>query len=340
MSEDVAVTDYDVDDDRNAHQGRDGVDGQSQELGDEVADEQQRSAGEHRGRHEDPVVGRGEEHAGQVRHGQSDESHGAAEGGDGAGEQDRGEEDQRACALDVEPHRAGVVLAQQEQVERFDDGHGQDESRRDDGEQQRQLAARDVAERSHGPDDKRFEGRFARQVLQDFDHRADARTEHHAEDEDDHDVLDTAADGHDDAQHGGCAQPRRTGDTERLDERVSRDAQQGGSQQEQRHAEACARTDAQHIGTCQRIAEKGLHLESAGGERCAGEECRDGFQQADFEDDVAHRRVARASREGSPDVAQRHRNRTDGEVGDEECGGEQREQGEEEGGALHRLSYI
>ena len=283
------------------------------------------------------MVGRGEEHAGKVRHGQSDESHGAAEGGDGAGEQDRREEDQRARALDVEPHRAGVVLAQQKQVERLDDGDGQDQSRRDDREQQGQPAARNVAQRSHGPNDERFEGRLARQVLQDLDHRADARAEHHAEDQDDHDILDAAADGHDDAQHEGCAQPRGAGDAQRLDERVSGDAQQGGAEQEQRHAEPCARTDAQYVGACQRIAEEGLHLEAAGGERRAGEKCRDGFQQTDFQDDVSHRRVACPSREGRPDVAQGHRDRTDGEVGDEECGGEQREQREEKGGALHRL---
>ena len=39
--------------------------GRCEELGDEVADEQQGGAGEHRGRHDDAVVGRGEEHAGQ-----------------------------------------------------------------------------------------------------------------------------------------------------------------------------------------------------------------------------------------------------------------------------------
>ena len=114
MSEDIAVADDDEDDDRNAHQGRDGVDRQGEALGDEVADQKQGRAREHRPRHQDAVVGRGEKHACEVRHGQPDETHRAAEGGDGAREQDRGEEDQRARALHVESHRAGVVLAQQQ----------------------------------------------------------------------------------------------------------------------------------------------------------------------------------------------------------------------------------
>ena len=333
MSEDIAVADDDEDDDRNAHQGRDGVDRQGKALGDEVADQQQGGAREHRPRHQDAVVGRGEEHACEVRHGQPDETHRAAEGRDGSCEQDRGEEDQRARALYVESHRSGVVLAQQQQVERLDDGDGEGQSRGDDGKQQRELAARDVAQRSHGPDDERFESRLARQVLEDFDHRADARTEHHAEDEDDHDVLDAAADRHHDGQHERRAEPRRPGHAQRPDERMSRDAQQGGAQQEQRDAESCARTDAQHVGAGQRVAEKGLHFEAAGSEGRAGEQGRDGFQKPDLEDDVADGRVARAARERRPDVAERHGDRSHGEVGDEKRRGEQPERREEERGS-------
>ena len=89
------------------------------------------------------MVGAGEEHACQVRDGQSDEAHGAAEGGDGTGQQYGGEEQQRTGALHVEPHRAGIVFAQQQQVERLDGGDAEHEPRGDDGEHQGEVAARD-----------------------------------------------------------------------------------------------------------------------------------------------------------------------------------------------------
>ena len=129
------------------------------------------------------------------------------------------------------------------------------------------------------------------------------------------------------------AEPRRARDAERLDERVRRDAQQGRAQEEQRHAQTGARTDAQHVGTGERIAEEGLHLQAAGGEGRAGEERRDGFEQADFEDDVAHGRVARTARKRCPDVAQGHCDRADQQVGREKRGGQQRQNGEKYGGA-------
>ena len=114
---------------------------------------------------------------------------------------------------------------------------------------------------------------------------------------------------------------------------MSRDAQQGGAQQEQRDAESCARADAQHVGAGQRVAEKGLHFEAAGSEGRAGEQGRDGFQKPDLEDDVADGRVARAARERRPDVAERHGDRSHGEVGDEKRRGEQPERREEERGS-------
>ena len=44
MSEDIAVADDDEDDDRNAHQGRDGVDRQGEALGDETCNGPQQGA--------------------------------------------------------------------------------------------------------------------------------------------------------------------------------------------------------------------------------------------------------------------------------------------------------
>ncbi len=335
--EEVAVADNDENHHRDAHQGGDGVDRQGEALRDEVADEQQRGAREHRSRKEDAVVGRREEHAREVGYGQPDEAHGAAESRDGACQQHRGEEEQRARALDVEPHRAGVVLAQQQQVQRLDDRHGDHQPRGDGREHECQLGGGDVAERAHRPDDERLECRLAREVLQHLDHRTDARTEHHAEDQDDHDVLDAAADGHDDQQHEGCAEPCRAGDAERLDERVARDAEQRGPEQEERDAQSGAGADAEDVGPGQRVAEERLHLESAGGEGRTGREGREGLEQAELQDDGAGRVVADAARQRRPHVAQRHGDRPEGEVGDEEPGSQQREQQEEQRVAGHGL---
>ena len=108
---------------------------------------------------------------------------------------------------DVESHRAGVVFAQQEQVQRFDDRDGQHESENDGRKQQTELSERNVAERSHRPDDERFEGGFVAQVLQDLHDGSDTRRKHHAQDENDHDVFDSAADRSDQHQDQRRADP-------------------------------------------------------------------------------------------------------------------------------------
>lgn len=153
------------------------------------------------------MVGIGEENAGDVRDGQADESDRAAESGDRTGQQGGGEEDQLPRTADVESHRAGVVFAQQEQVQRFDDRDGQHESENDGRKQQTELSERNVAERSHRPDDERFEGGFVAQVLQDLHDGSDTRRKHHAQDENDHDVFDSAADRSDQHQDQRRADP-------------------------------------------------------------------------------------------------------------------------------------
>ena len=336
-SEEVAVADDDDNHDRNAHQCRDGVDRQGQRLGQQVADQQQGGSREHRGRHQDAVVGRGEDHARQVRNGQPDEAHRTAEGRNGSREQDRREENQRARALDVESHRAGVVLAQQQEVQGFDDGDREEETRPDGRKHQQQAVARDVAQRPHGPDDERFQGSLVREILQDLDHRADPRTEHHAEDQDHHDVLDAAADGHDDGQYKCRSDPCGPGDAQRLDERMSGHAQQRRPEQEKRDAERSPGTDSQDIGPGQGIAEKRLHGQTAGCQGAPRQQGRYGFQQADLQDDGAVCRVAGPAGECRPDLRERDVDRSHSQIADEECGGRKRQQHEEQGRARHRL---
>lgn len=223
----IAVAEYDEYHYRDAQEGRDGVDREGEALGDEVADEEQHGAREHRRRHQDAVVGAGEEHAREVGHGQPDEADRTTEGGYGAGEQHGREEDEPTRTNDVETHRAGIVFAQKQQVEGFDRRDGERQTRSDDGRDERHLGGRYVSERTHGPDDERFERRLLAENVQDLDHRADARAEHHAEDQENHDVLDAAADGHDDEQHEGRTEPCGPCDAERLEQRVVRDTEQG-----------------------------------------------------------------------------------------------------------------
>ena len=98
--------------------------------------------------------------------------------------------------------------------------------------------------------------------------------------------------------------------------------------------------DAQHIGTGQRVAEEGLHLETAGGECRACGECRDGLQQADLEDDVPRRGIAGTARQGIPHLCGSDGDRAHGKIRDEQHGKEQREQRKYQGGSGHLSIYV
>ena len=81
-----------------------------------------------------------------------------------------------------EPHCAGVLLAQQQEVEGFDDGDGECQPHSDRREEQGELSPRDVAQRPHRPDDEALQGLLATQVLENLHHGTDSRGEHHAQD--------------------------------------------------------------------------------------------------------------------------------------------------------------
>ena len=81
----------DVDDDGGADEGCDGIEGDDAEGAREetkdVAQEGNDGSGEHGGGHQETVVVGVEQQACNMWHGESDECHGAAEGGDDGGEQ-------------------------------------------------------------------------------------------------------------------------------------------------------------------------------------------------------------------------------------------------------------
>ena len=71
------------------------------------------------------------EHPCDVGHGQPDEAYRSAESGYRSGKQRRREKEQSARAADIQPHGHGVLLAEEQQVERFDSPYGQQQSDND-----------------------------------------------------------------------------------------------------------------------------------------------------------------------------------------------------------------
>ena len=77
------------------------------------------------------MVGLAEEHPRDMGHGQPDEADRSAEGGHRSGEQRCREKEQPARAADIQPHGHGVLLAEEQQVERFDCPYRQQQSDND-----------------------------------------------------------------------------------------------------------------------------------------------------------------------------------------------------------------
>ena len=170
---------------------------------------------------------------------------------------------------------------------------------------------RHVAQRPHRPDDKGFQSLFAAQVLQDLHDRPDTRREHHAEDQDDHDVLDAVAYGSDYQQHGCRTYPRSSGNAYR---------RTYASKYHERHAEARTRTDAEHVGSCQRVAEQRLHLQSADRQRRTRQQGYHRLYQPDVHHDFRRGLRAIAARQGRPHVGNGDTHGTDGQIQQKKTG--------------------
>ena len=184
------------------------------------------------------MVGRGKCHSCHVRNCQTDESDRTAECRHRTCQKYRCREYQHARATDIESHRAGVVLAQKQQVERFDRRHRQHQTHHHNGQHQHQFAPRDIAQRAHRPHHKCFQCRLIAQILKYLHDRIDRRREHHSEDQNDHNILDAAAHGEYHCQYQCRADPRCTRQSDGLHRRSARHAQQRRTQQKQRHAQA------------------------------------------------------------------------------------------------------
>ena len=189
---------------------------------------------------------------------------------------------------------------------------------------------RHVAQRPHRPNDKGFQSLFAAQVLQDLHDRPDTRREHHAEDQDDHDVLDAVAYGSDYQQHGCRTYPRSSGNAYR---------RTYASKYHERHAEARTRTDAEHVGSCQRVAEQRLHLQSADRQRRTRQQGYHGFYKPYVHHNFHGRMRTVAARQCRPHVSNGDTHSTDGQIQQKKTGRKCRQCGKEYGRAGAHLFH-
>jgi len=169
--------------------------------------------------------------------------------------------------------------------------------------------------------------------LENLDERPDGRSEHHSQNQNYHDVLDTAADGHDQQQDERRPDPCGARRTDAGQQRMPCDAQQRRPQQKQRHAETRARADTQHERARQRIAEQRLHQQAAGRKRKPRQHGDDGLYQPDFQNDVARHGIARPARQQGPHLAAAHADRSRCEIEGEEHDDDARKEAEKNSSA-------
>ena len=130
-----------------------------------------------------------------------------------------------------------------------------------------------------------------------MDDRTDSRREHHAENQNYHDIFDAVSDGGDDNQHDCRSEPCRPSDAYRRAD---------AGKYDECHAEARARTDAEHVRPGKGIAEEGLHLKTADRQGGSGQQRDHRLNQSDIQYDFRRRSRTIATRQGRPNIAERH----------------------------------
>ena len=95
----------------------------------QVAGQRQISSDEHRGRHQGSVTGRAKCQAGKVRHSQSDERDGAAEGCRRGREKPRNEQQQLADATYPDAEVLGIAVAEKQGIVGLDEQQGKQQKR-------------------------------------------------------------------------------------------------------------------------------------------------------------------------------------------------------------------
>lgn len=327
-------------DNRRADQGGDRVDRQgaleARRTGDQVADQRQRGAGQERRGHQHPVVGSLEQRTAEVRHGQSEEIDRSAIGGDDSRQDACRADDREAGPLDVEPQVAGVVLAQQEQVQCLYQQEGEGQEREHDAGEERHLVARDTGETAEAPNDVGPDVLLDAEILEHADDGARHVADHHADDEERdvalHLLRDEGDKGHDrqGADDGGDGERELAHIAQPTEGDATNTARQ---QDDEGHTQARSRADAEHRRARQRIAEDGLHLKTADREAGARHHRRDGLRHPRFPDDVGPDVAFRArAPKDMPDGGEGNMDGTEDEIQQEEEQNTRREQEHVEAG--------
>ena len=112
-------------DNGSTNDGGDDIDGNDALLAwqgaDEIAGKGQRRTRQQGGRQEGAVVGTAQEEPSDVGHSQSNKGNRAAEGCGGSGEQACGEEQKRTSARDTDTQITGIIIAQKQGIEGFNE---------------------------------------------------------------------------------------------------------------------------------------------------------------------------------------------------------------------------
>ena len=168
--------------------------------------------------------------------------------------------------MDVQPQVAGVVATQQQQVHRFDQQEGERDQEGHERHKEQHLVARHTGETAQAPDHVGTNILLHAEELQHADDGVGHIADHHADDQQRDVAFDLGGDKYDQCQDGERAQDggHREGDLAQIAQAAQRYASEGTREQNhESNAQTGSGAHTQHRWISQRIAEDGLHLETA-----------------------------------------------------------------------------
>lgn len=231
------------------------------------------------------MVGVADEELDEVGHGQANEGDRAAEGGDGAGEDARGEDDPEAGAVEACADGAGVVITEEPGVEGFGGAHGGYSAGEENQGENGNLGPVEAAHGAEGPDEVGLKLFGAADILEHLDDGGGTCADHDADDEEGGVVMKTGGYGEHDEEHDGAA--CAGGDGHNPGAGDAEEGNAGGvSHEYERYRKTGARGETEHIGAGEGVAKKGLHLEAGEREGAAGETTGNSLGHAEIPNDV------------------------------------------------------
>ena len=288
----------DVNYDRCPHDRCDGIQRYhpvlARQIAHQVTDQGDHGAAENSGRQQRTVVVGAEQQSGDVRHGQSDKGHRSAEGGSDGGQDARHDQQPVAGAHNVDAQVLGILVAQHQGVQRFDEQQCAYQSGDGHGGKHGHRLHRHAAKRSHAPYHIRFHALVGGEEVQQRDGRVRDIAYHDADDEQHHVVAHDVREEEDERhhRHGADKSRREDGHEAREAHRARRDATPQ-EQHHQGHAQSGTAVDTEDARSCQGVAEGRLQHQSAHGERPTAEHGGDRLWQSRFQYDKPPRRLRR-----------------------------------------------